>query len=302
EVEVARGTLLIRRKHPDDALSCGLVALGIVLEILGDGTPQVAECLTLVALALRLKNKPVAAAAVIRQAHAVRVYAAMVAAAAYDATTAAAVIRPRPTQAAVLESLADAASSQLPLAPRKHAPAEAPAEAATESAAGVAAASASADVGERPTVHSGADGSENSQKRPRSSPRTRGTPRPTRSLGGSALLHRSPIVQVPLPDGMEPDGGDTAGSPRSTPPRSPSSLLNPSPLLVLLSPEDGDDSVNARVTGGSPRCLSDSPGWPSVQRIFSSRMVAANAATAAGGSSLVHHVSYPPPLAPVDSA
>jgi hypothetical protein len=43
EVEVARGTLLCHQNQPDEALSCGLVALGIVLEILGDGTSQVGD-------------------------------------------------------------------------------------------------------------------------------------------------------------------------------------------------------------------------------------------------------------------
>ncbi|GFR51464.1 hypothetical protein Agub_g13873 [Astrephomene gubernaculifera] len=302
EVEVARGSVLCRLDRPDEALCCGLVALGIVLEVLGDGTPQVSECLDLVATALRLQHRHDAAAAVALHAHAIRVYdAAAAAASGSDSGALGSVpdIRPPPTEALVREQLANHTTSTTIMVPGIPRPEM---EWLTDQERSAAASEVSVSVG-------GA--------------REEGTP----------LLERSPLVRVPLPDSAPPSPGGSGGASKGA-----SSTLEPSPLLVVLLPFGGDTGSQQQQDAQEQQQASQHPsqasrGSRAASKSASSTATASTTATSAaaaakaesqagseeaavsevgsGGervasttaaaSVAVQHVPQPPPLAPVDS-
>ncbi|KAG2494362.1 hypothetical protein HYH03_007419 [Edaphochlamys debaryana] len=179
EVELARGSLAALRGRPDEALSCGLVATGIVLEVLGDRTPQAAECLDLVAFALRQQHKLPAANTLAGHAEALRAYAA--ASAAADAASGAnghpaAVPAPPPSEGVLLECLA-VASGGTAVARALFATAGGPSTPGGPGAATAGALAASPKV----RVPLPADGPQDA--------------------GATSPLGHSPELAVPLPDG-----------------------------------------------------------------------------------------------------
>ncbi|KXZ53763.1 hypothetical protein GPECTOR_6g681 [Gonium pectorale] len=242
EVEVARGSLMCRRNRPDEALSCGLAALGVVLEVLGDGTPQVAECLDLVAAALRQQRRPAAAAAIALHAQAIRIHAqAASSTGGDDDGDRAARQPPPPTEALVLEHLHVKPDADTTPGTNPATPMAAGARATTPMTAAANAAN--------PLLRS----SSGRPPLPRPPSSASGTPSAAKQRIGS-LLVKSPVVQVPVPD----EDGTRAPS---ASPNDDDDQLRPSPEMVVLEPgaedEDEDGPESPTVVGRTSASRAD---------------------------------------------